>query len=192
VEKAALDHSATAAGRCLLNSLLPKPNWNHTDAVTSKLAHAKKPELMTRHFFPRENAKTRKQNPIDLKIMQTSVCESIHTQETVPADDLVFLPESVQVLPFKTTVCVTRNLWRSLIGNSRFFPRDELLEDVSSYLTFALLGLVGFDLQRTPTTDSMLMPIVCRSGSSVMRLTLHRPLRLMTLSLPGEILPIID
>ena len=160
--------------------------------MTSKPAHAKKPELMTKHFFPHENPKPPKQNPIELKIMQTSVCESIHTHETVPADDLVFLRDGVQVLPFKTTICVTRNLWRSLIGSSRFFPRDELLEDVSSYLTFALLGMVGFELERTQTTDSMLMPIVCRSGSSVMRLTLHRPLRLMTLSLPGEILPIID
>jgi hypothetical protein len=41
--------------------------------------------------------------------MLTSVCESIHTHETVPADDLVFLPNSVQVLPFKTTVCVNCN-----------------------------------------------------------------------------------
>jgi hypothetical protein len=41
VEKAAFDHSAMAADRCLPNSLLPKPNWKNTDAVTSKPAHAK-------------------------------------------------------------------------------------------------------------------------------------------------------
>jgi hypothetical protein len=126
------------------------------------------------------------------KLMKTSLCKNTDTRQAVRLEDLIILPESVQVLPFKSTVHVNRNLWRSLMGGNRRFPRDELVGDISCYFTFALLGMVGFDLERTRTTGSMLMPIICRSGSSVIRLTLHKRLRFMTLSLPGELLPIID
>ena len=108
--------------------------------------------------------------------------------ETVPVDNLITLPDSVHILPINGTVRVTRSLWRSLIRDNRLTPHDEILDDLATYLAFGLLGFVGYEHKRAATADSLMIPIATQSGRSVMCLTVQRRLRLMTLSLPGELI----
>jgi hypothetical protein len=101
----------------------------------------------------------------------------------------ITLPLANHLLPPNSLARITRTLWSALLDSGEPNSQDEILNDLSFYVAFALLGLIGFERERTATGETLLIPVAFESGTSVMRLTVRgRTERLpeLILSLPGE------
>ncbi len=114
-------------------------------------------------------------------------------KETAPVAALpthsIALPVANHLLPPHSLTRVTRTLWSSLVACGEPNSQEAILNDLSFYTAFALLGLIGFDRERTANAETLLIPVAFESGTSVMRLTVRRRterLAELILSLPEE------
>ncbi len=101
----------------------------------------------------------------------------------------ITLPVANHLLPPNSLTRITHTLWSALVGSGEPNSQDEILNDLSFYVAFALLGLIGFDRERTANAETLLIPVAFESGTSVMRLTVRRRtehLAELILSLPEE------
>lgn len=106
-----------------------------------------------------------------------------------PPSELISLtPATNQYLPH-VRAYATRAVWRRIAGRTKFNPEDERCQDLSVYLVFAVIGLLGRDRLRTYGCETTVIPVAFQAGHFEAMVTIKHDVHSLvrvTLAMPGE------